>query len=142
MGEWSVTTSEVFVDTAFVVALASRQDQYHAAATAMVPRFDSGTRLVTTWAVCLEIGNALARQQHRQKGVELLRGIARDPRFEIMPLTEDLYLSGMTLFFERRDKEWSLTDCLSFVVMERRGIRLALTADEHFRQAGFEPLLA
>jgi uncharacterized protein len=136
-----VTKTEVFVDTAFVVALASRQDQYHAVATAMVPRFRAGTRLVTTWAVCLEIGNALARQQYRHKAVDLLTGIARDPRFEIMPLTDELYSSGMTLFRERRDKEWSLTDCVSFVVMERRGIRLALTADEHFRQAGFEPLL-
>lgn len=134
--------SEVFVDTAFVVALASRQDQYHAAAIALVPRFRSGTRMVTTRAVCLEIGNTLASEQHRDKGVELLTGIDTDPRFEIVPLTDDLYTEGMTLFRERRDKEWSLTDCVSFVVMKRRGIRLALTADSHFRQAGFEPLLA
>jgi hypothetical protein len=134
--------NEVFVDTAFVVALASRQDQYHAAATALVPRFRSGTRMVTTRAVCLEIGNTLASELYRRKGIELLSGIAKDPRFEIVPLTEDLYAEGMTLFSERRDKEWSLTDCVSFLVMQRRGIRLALTADNHFRQAGFEPLLA
>ena len=132
---------EVFVDTAFVVALASRQDQHHAAATALVPRFRS-SRLVTTRAVCLEIGNTLASVQHRRRGVELLNGIAKDPQFEIVPLTDELYADGMALFSERRDKEWSLTDCISFLVMQRRGIRLALTADNHFRQAGFEPLLA
>jgi len=134
--------NEVFVDTAFVVALASRQDQYHAAATALVPRFRSGTRMVTTRAICLEVGNTLASEQHRQKAVELLAGMEKDPRFEIVPLTDDLYADGMALFAERRDKEWSLTDCVSFLVMQRRGIRLALTADSHFRQAGFEPLLA
>jgi predicted nucleic acid-binding protein len=39
------------------------------------------------------------------------------------------------------DKPWGLTDCLSFIVMQERGITEALTADEHFRQAGFVPLL-
>jgi predicted nucleic acid-binding protein len=134
--------NEVFVDTAFVVALASRLDQYHAAATALVPRFQSGTRMVTTQAICLEIGNTLASEQHRQKAVELLTGMEKDPRFEIVPLTDALYADGMALFAERRDKEWSLTDCVSFLVMQRRGIRRALTADNHFRQAGFEALLA
>jgi len=133
--------NEVFVDTASVVALASRQDQYHAAATALVPRFRSGTRMVTTRAICLEVGNTLASEQHRQKAVELLAGMEKDPQFEIVPLTDDLYADGMALFTERRDKEWNLTDCVSFLAMRRRGIRLALTADNHFRQAGFEPLL-
>jgi uncharacterized protein len=41
----------------------------------------------------------------------------------------------------RRDKEWSLTDCISFVVMKERGLTEALTADHHFEQAGFKALL-
>jgi predicted nucleic acid-binding protein len=45
------------------------------------------------------------------------------------------------LYRKHADKEWGLTDCLSFVVMTRRGLTEALTADEHFRQAGFRPLL-
>jgi uncharacterized protein len=47
----------------------------------------------------------------------------------------------MKLFAGRPDKEWSLTDCVSFVVMEAQGIREALTTDEHFIQAGFRALL-
>jgi predicted nucleic acid-binding protein len=45
------------------------------------------------------------------------------------------------LFLSRPDKEWSLTDCISFVVMEKRDIRQAFTADKHFAKAGFEAML-
>ena len=46
------------------------------------------------------------------------------------------------LHLERQDKEWSLTDCISFLVMQRRSIRQALAYDHHFAQAGFDSLLA
>jgi hypothetical protein len=42
----------------------------------------------------------------------------------------------------RPDKEWGLTDCVSFVVMQQMSITDALTTDDHFRQAGFRVLLA
>jgi hypothetical protein len=48
---------------------------------------------------------------------------------------------GLQLFGDRPDKEWSLTDCISFVVMEKEGVREALTGDKHFEQAGFVALL-
>jgi predicted nucleic acid-binding protein len=48
---------------------------------------------------------------------------------------------GCELYDARPDKEWSLTDCISFVVMRDRGIEQALTGDEHFEQAGFAALL-
>jgi hypothetical protein len=48
---------------------------------------------------------------------------------------------GLDLYRSRPDKDWPLTDCISFVVMAQRGITEALTGDHHFRQAGFTPLL-
>jgi len=45
------------------------------------------------------------------------------------------------LFESRPDKDWSLTDCLSFMVMAERQLPKALTSDRHFVQAGFEALL-
>ena len=60
---------------------------------------------------------------------------------EIVPLAGPLIQRAIKLYSDRPDKEWGLTDCPSFVVMEERGVRDALTADEHFQQAGFRALL-
>ena len=60
---------------------------------------------------------------------------------EIVPASPDLFTRGFDLFVARPDKDWSLTDCTSFVVMDERKISDALTADEHFAQAGYKPLL-
>jgi hypothetical protein len=49
---------------------------------------------------------------------------------------------GLDLFAGRSDKNWSLTDCISFVVMQDEGLTEALTGDSHFEQAGFKALLA
>ena len=58
-----------------------------------------------------------------------------------MPPTLELLEQGMDLYARRPDKEWSLTDCISFVVMSQNGLEEALTGDHHFEQAGFRILL-
>ena len=132
----------VFLDTAYAVALASTTDAYHHHAVALADELEAnGTHLVTTWGVLLEIGNALSKVQYRNAALQLLLSLQRDATVEIVPLSGPLLQRAVTLYAERPDKEWGLTDCISFVVMEARGIRDALTADEHFTQAGFRPLL-
>jgi uncharacterized protein len=59
----------------------------------------------------------------------------------IVPAERALMLDGLALYEARPDKEWSLTDCISFVVMKQQGILEAVTADRHFEQAGFVALL-
>ena len=56
-------------------------------------------------------------------------------------MSEALFEAGFNLFEARPDKDWSLTDFISFVVMEREGLTEALTGDHHFEQAGFTALL-
>jgi uncharacterized protein len=64
-----------------------------------------------------------------------------DQKAEIVLPGPALWQRGIELYAERPDKGWSLTDCISFVVMQDRGITDALTADHHFEQAGFTALL-
>lgn len=96
---------------------------------------------MTTEFVLLEIADGLASLRFRIGAVRIIAALRASSLVEIVPATSDLLEAALDLYQHRDDKEWGLTDCSSFVAMERRGIRGALTTDEHFRQAGFRPLL-
>ncbi len=134
--------TEVFLDTAYAIALAAPSDQLHRKANELALQMQSdGTRLVTTRAVLLEIGNALAKCRYRTTAIHLLAALEADPTVDIVPLSDALYSEAFRLYQSRSDKEWGLIDCVSFVVMQQRGLTEALTADEHFEQAGFRALM-
>jgi hypothetical protein len=129
----------LFADSFYYLAVLNPRDAYHnrALEIASQRRF----RTVTTRAVLLEVADGLAGTASRRAAADALMKADARPSIEVVPLDEDLYGRGLALYRERPDKEWSLTDCISFVVMEDRGIREALTGDGHFAQAGFVPLL-
>jgi hypothetical protein len=129
----------IFVDTSHILALANTADQYHdrakSAALRVAPPF------ITTEAVLTEIGNALAKTRWRSIGVMTLQALGTDANIEIVTIDAELFERAVVLYGSRPDKEWGLTDCISFVVMQERGITDALTTDTHFKQAGFRALL-
>jgi predicted nucleic acid-binding protein len=87
--------TEVFLDTAYAIALATPKDPHHSQAVKLAIDLErQQTRLVTTRAVALEIGNALSKLRHRPRGVELLEFLEKDPRVDIVPLSEELYQRG------------------------------------------------
>ncbi len=134
--------NKIFLDTAYAIALSAVTDQYHEKAKMLAGQIEnSGASLVTTRAVVLEIGNALAGLRYRSAAIELLDSLEQDENVEIATLTEELYGKAMKLYRERLDKEWGITDCISFIVMQNLGLIEALTTDEHFKQAGFRSLL-
>jgi predicted nucleic acid-binding protein len=96
---------------------------------------------VVTEYVLLEAANALSAPPSRAKVSALITRIRSDRNIEVIAASSELFEAGLQLHVQRPDKEWSLTDCISFVVMQRRGITRALAYDHHFEQAGFEALL-
>ncbi len=134
--------SEVFLDTGYAIALSVESDEYHETAEKIAEQLEAEqTRLITTRAILLEIGNALSKQRYRKSAIELLEAIESDPTVEIVPLSEELYTQALELFRKRPDKEWGLVDCVSIIVMQEYGLKEALTTDKHFEQAGFQALL-
>jgi predicted nucleic acid-binding protein len=134
--------NKVFLDTSYAVALSARSDENHDRALKLAEDLEtSDTHFITTRAVLLEIGNALARLRHRGAAVKLLNALENDPKVEVLAASEDLYRRALQIFSDRVDKEWGLIDCMSFVVMSDRDLTDALTADKHFQQAGFRALL-
>ncbi len=135
-------TADQFLDASYAIAMVNRLDVYHTRALAHAARIRAERqRIIVTQAVLLEIGNSLARFRFRTEAVRLLESLENEPLVTVVPLNEALYAEAFDLFRGRPDKEWGLVDCLSFVVMAKRGITEALTADEHFEQAGFRALL-
>jgi hypothetical protein len=131
--------SIVFSDTSFYVALASTRDASHSKARSFTEAFRG--KVITTDFVVVEVGNYFSRSQDRYSFEFLLNVFRTDRNTMVLPATRDLLYCGIELYTERSDKDWSLTDCISFAVMQDHGITEALTADRHFEQAGFVPLL-
>ncbi|MDC0834373.1 type II toxin-antitoxin system VapC family toxin [Baaleninema sp.] len=134
--------AEVFLDTSYIIALANFSDEYHSRAVQLSRQLKSEKiKVVTTRGILLEIGNALSRFRLRSQSIQILRILEKDSQVTIIPLSEALYFRAFKLYSQRLDKQWGLVDCISFVVMEDHQIQAALTADVHFRQAGFQALL-
>lgn len=128
----------VFADTSFYVAVLNPRD----AAYPLAREWTQGFRgiVVTTDLVLTELGNWLARSGDRAVFVELVERVQADAHAVIVPASRSLWERGFRLYAERPDKDWSMTDCVSFEVMREQGITEALTADRHFEQAGFVAL--
>jgi uncharacterized protein len=134
--------NKVFLDTSYAIALSAATDENHKRAAELAGELEaSGTRFVTTRAVLLEIGNALSKVRHRAAAIRLLTALENDPNVEIVAASDELCRRAFEIYRERIDKEWGLIDCMSFVVMNDQSLTEALTADNHFRQAGFQVLL-
>jgi hypothetical protein len=129
----------VFADTFYFIALLSPNDQAHRTAVEFSDGYDG--RMVTTDWIITEMADGMAAPASRQKFISFLDMLRADPDVFIAPLDKDLQEEGLKLYRERPDKSWSLTDCISFVVMRREGLIEALTGDRHFEQAGFVALL-
>jgi predicted nucleic acid-binding protein len=129
--------SKVFADTFYFLALLNKHDESHERAVKFSGLID---KLVTTEWVLTELADGLASSRHRNMFLQTREELLADADVQVVRLNMSDYDSGVRLYAGRLDKEWSLTDCISFHVMEREGIREALTGDHHFEQAGFVAL--
>jgi uncharacterized protein len=130
---------KVFVDAFFFLALLNKRDAWHDRAIEIIDAV-GGPVLTTQW-VLVEVADAFCKPHDRGLFANLLELIAADDRIQVIGASSRQYQRGSNLYLRRADKAWSLTDCISFTVMEQHGISDALTGDHHFEQAGFLALL-
>ena len=135
-------TTAIFADTSYLIALIDRRDHLHPHAVELAATLGSRT-IVTTELVLIEWLNAFSRPGplSRDAVLSAYHALARDRQVEVVNQSQRLFRAALIHFSRHSDKAWSLTDCTSFVVMQQRGIRDALTHDRHFVQAGFRALL-
>lgn len=132
--------TSVFADSFYFFALANPRDPAHAKAVTFSQTYVG--KVVTTGWVLTELADGWAKPSHwRAVFVQVLADLQANPDILIVPVSDQLLHQGIQLYSQRPDKEWSLTDCVSFVVMQRESITEALTGDHHFEQVGFVALL-
>jgi len=131
-------SNRIFIDTGFVIALVNQRDQYHPQALELADKYEGYPSLVTD-AVLLEIGNALSRG-YKREAIEIIEQFLTSEEVKVVYLTPELFDEAFGLYKEYQDKEWSLVDCISLVVMRGRGVKQVLAFDHHFVQMGFEVL--
>ncbi|MDQ3509534.1 MAG: PIN domain-containing protein [Actinomycetota bacterium] len=133
---------EAFLDAGYLIALEFRRDQNHAAAlahwrenvrTRQIPQ----PQLVTTSYVFDEVVTYLNARGRHERAVEVGERLLHSPSVDLIHVDEDLFHKGFDYFKAHHDKRYSLTDCISFVIMTERGLATAFAFDHHFTQAGF-----
>jgi predicted nucleic acid-binding protein len=136
------TVSRVFAEPFYWIALLNEKDEAHAAAKAMSETLQPAT-IVTTQEVLSEVLTYFcAHGPHvRQSATAFARAILSDPAITVHPQSARSFLNGLGLYEARPDKHYSLTDCISMLVMRREGMTDVLTGDDHFRQEGLTILL-
>ena len=129
-------------DTWYFIALLSIRDSHHHSAMAL-ERMVKKTALVATHeGVLTELLAFFAETgaYNRTRAVAYVRSLLGDEGVIVFESNRDLFLAALSLYERRRDKEYSLVDCMSMHVMQAHGITHVLTNDHHFRQEGFEVL--
>lgn len=130
----------LFLDTAFIQALLNPRDNYHQQAKQLLPRVRSASEVWITEAILVEVGNALSAFD-RDGAVRFIQQCYRTDNITVVSVDTALLMQALALYQSRSDKDWGLTDCISFVVMQQQNLVDALTSDRHFLQAGFQPLM-
>jgi hypothetical protein len=129
----------VFADAFYFVARLNRRDQHHDRVVAFSRDFRAS--LLTTEWVLMEVADALAKSECRPRVREFVLHLREATACEIITASHELFHRALELYHQHADKEWTLTDCSSVLIMRDRGLTDVLTADRHFEQAGFNPLL-
>jgi predicted nucleic acid-binding protein len=129
----------VFADAFYFVARLNRRDQHHE----RVLKFSRSFRasLLTSDWVLMEVADALAESESRARVRDFILHLRQSAACSIVPASRDLLDRALSLYHQHADKEWTLTDCVSFVIMRDQDVTDALTGDRHFEQAGFAALL-
>jgi uncharacterized protein len=129
----------VFADAFYFVARLNRRDQHHERVVVFSRNFRA--HLLTTDWVLMEVADALAKSESRHRIHNFIVRLRQATGSEVVPASREILDRALALYHQHADKEWTLTDCASFVVMRDRAVTEVLTQDRHFEQAGFTALL-
>jgi len=130
-----------FLDTSYILALEIvNEDAHQKVLQSWLTLAQSKPYVFTTTYIFDETVTFFNSRNLHSKAIEVGERLLKSPDIELIQIDNNLFRLGWQYFKKYKDKSYSLTDCLSFVVMEQQEIATALTLDRHFIQAGFQVL--
>lgn len=129
----------IFVDTGPLLARYLANDALHERAGRIWKNLRR-TPILTTNHVLDEVFTLVARRAGYSFAVDRAEAVYRSSALEIIFSTKDDEVAALRWMRKYSDHHVSFTDCTSFAVMHRLGVRRAFSFDHHFELAGFQTL--
>lgn len=136
--------SKLFVDTSGWGNLIDVSQPFHSLAVTLYRLArQPNPKIITTNYIITELVALLTSplRLKRTQIITFIQSLKTSPYLEILHIDSETDSQAWELLVNREDKQWSLVDCSSFIVMKQRSITDSLTSDHHFEQAGFTRLL-
>ncbi len=130
--------NDCFADTSFYIALVEANDAAHERAVTIS---STVRRTITTDFVTVELTSYFAASHRRGLIAAFCQDLQANPNVTVVGATRQWIERGLAHYATRPDKQWSLVDCISFLIMEELHLQSALSSDNHFEQAGFRALM-
>ena len=132
----------LFVDSSAYIAYYNKRDRNHARAVSLVERIrkrEFGPTIIYTSDYIFDevVTAVLLLTRNKNLAIRIGEAIRSSEITRIIKVSDDIFQEAWEMFKKYKDKLWSFTDCTSFVIMKRKGIRTAFTFDEHYKEAGF-----
>lgn len=136
-----MSDERLLLDATFIAGYLNARDQHHLRAQKCMPRVEAAREVIITEAVLVEVGNLLHATLHRERAAQFIEACYTTANITVVPVNSELLKRAVEFYRQHDDKDWGLTDCISFVVMYDQGLTIAVTADTDFQQAGFRALM-
>lgn len=132
----------LFLDTSFAYALINKSDEWHEEAVKLQKEVSNNKiKLITSEYILWEIANGLSAVNFKKKAGILIKILMDNAYIKLIPSSSSLLKEGLNLYEQYSDKDFSLTDSISFIIMNRFNVKSVLSSDHHFEQMGFETLM-
>jgi len=131
-------SKKIFVDTGAWFAIANKNDQFHRKASDQLKRFvDDRTILITTNLVVHETAMLLSRKLSKEAASRFLQTVYNDDDVEVIHCNEAMEKEAYGIFHHYAEQDFSIADCVSFVMMKELGVRRVFSFDKHFKTMRF-----
>ncbi len=127
----------LFVDTDAFLAYFSSKDPHHEKARSII---DQAKGIIITDYIYDEILTLARKRLGINPSIAIMRHIKHNKDIEMIVVTEKDKTTAEKVFEKYADKDFSFTDCTTFAVIQRLGIKNILSFDKHFQQYGIAVL--